>query len=125
MPVARRLGNRVLTACTAWAAGTPVGDSQCGFTAASAACLDALLDASIPPGYGFPAFVRLAACRIGLRVAEVPVTALYGSEVSGIRPWRDPPAIALRILWLGLARRLRIPGGATRPAARRRAEEAA
>ena len=105
MPAVRRIGNRILTACTSWAAGCAVGDSQCGFTAASEACLERLLGASIPPGYGFPAFVRLEAHRIGLRVAEVPVRALYGSEVSGILPWRDPAGIAARLLWRGLARR--------------------
>ncbi len=105
MPPLRRLGNRVLTACTRWALGERVGDSQCGYTAASPACLRRLDPRRIPPGYGFPAFVRLEAHRLGLRVAEVPVRAIYGSEVSGIRPWRDPALIAARILWRGCLRR--------------------
>jgi dolichol-phosphate mannosyltransferase len=105
MPWSRWLGNRVLTACTRWAAGAEVGDSQCGYTAASAACMRRLDARRLPAGYGFPAFVRLEAHRIGLRVVEVPVRAIYGSERSGIRPWRDPAAIAARILWLGWRRR--------------------
>ncbi len=107
MPWTRFAGNRVLSACTSWAAGRPVGDSQCGFTAASRVAMRVLTEVRMPPGYGFPAFARLAAHEAGLRVAEVPVTAIYGSEVSGIRAWRDPLGIAVRLLALGAARRWR------------------
>lgn len=105
MPWSRQVGNRVLTACTRWAAGVEVGDSQCGYTAASAACMRWLDARCLPPGYGFPAFVRLEVHRMNLRVVEVPVRAIYGRETSGIRPWRDPAAIAARILWRGWKRR--------------------
>jgi glycosyltransferase involved in cell wall biosynthesis len=128
MPKARVLGNRVLTAAASWAAGRAIADSQCGFTAASARALRLLTSVSLPQGYGFPAFVRLELHRHDFRVAEVPVTALYGTEVSGIRPWRDPALILTRILLCGVARRMReravrprvagagVPGRAGRPA---------
>jgi len=106
MPATRVWGNRILSACASWAAGTPVSDSQCGYTAASAGFLRHLVSTRLPHGYGFPAYVRLEAHRAGVRVREVPVRALYGSEVSGIRPWRDPAVIAGRILWRGVKRRL-------------------
>jgi len=61
----------------------------------------------LPRGYGFPAYARLELHRAELRVAEVPVRALYGTEVSGIRPWRDPALILARILMRGVARRAR------------------
>lgn len=105
MPASRQIGNRVLSACASWAAGRPVADSQCGYTAAGASFLHHLVNARLPRGYGFPAYVRLEAHRLGLRVREVPVRALYGQEVSGIRPWRDPAVIAGRILWHGVRRR--------------------
>jgi len=107
MPAARVLGNRVLSAAASWSAGRAIADSQCGFTAATARALRLLDPASLPHGYGFPAFARLEMHRMELRVAEVPVSALYGSEVSGIRPWRDPALILARILWRGVARRAR------------------
>ena len=107
MPWMRVVGNRVLSAAVTWAAGRPVADSQCGFTAASPRALRALVPAGLPRGYGFPAFARLEMHRLELRVAEVPVRALYGTEISGIRPWRDPALILLRIVGRGLARRLR------------------
>ncbi len=123
MPVFRQWGNRLLSAATGWAAGVRVGDSQCGFTAASAAFLARLARAGLPAGYGFPAFVRIEAHRLRARVVEVPVTARYGDEVSGIDPLRDPPRILARILWLGIARRAArarpVFGGAARAAGAR------
>lgn len=107
MPKARVLGNRVLSAAASWAAGRAIADSQCGYTAATARALRVLSEAALPPGYGFPAFARLEMHRLELRVAEVPVSALYGTEVSGIRPWKDPALILARILWRGVARRAR------------------
>lgn len=112
MPLTRLAGNRILSACATWAAGAAIGDSQCGYTAAGAGFLRHLVGARLPEGYGFPAYVRIEAHRAGFRVAEVPVRALYGSEVSGIRPWRDPALIAARILWRGLARRATVAGPA-------------
>lgn len=106
MPVPRRWGNRLLSRATAWAAGRSVGDSQCGYTAASARFLARLDPARLPQGYGFPAFLRIEAHRIGARVVEVPVQARYGEEVSGIHPLADPPRILARILWRGTCRRL-------------------
>jgi glycosyltransferase involved in cell wall biosynthesis len=106
MPLARRIGNRILSAATGWAAGTRVGDSQCGYTAASAAFMDRLDPGRLPAGYGFPAFVRIEAHRVAARVAEVPVRARYGDEVSGIHPLADPPRIWARIAWRGVLRRV-------------------
>jgi glycosyltransferase involved in cell wall biosynthesis len=119
MPAARVLGNRVLSAGTSWAAGRPIADSQCGFTAANPRALRALVAAALPAGYGFPAFARLEMHRRGLRVAEVPVTAIYGTEVSEIHPLRDPPRILARILWRGMLRRIgRFMGAEPRPVRR-------
>jgi glycosyltransferase involved in cell wall biosynthesis len=116
MPLLRIAGNRTLSAASSWAAGRRVSDSQCGFTAAGARLLSRLRLERLPAGYGFPAFVRLEAHRHGARVVEVPVTARYADEVSGIDPLLDPPRICARILWLGVRRRLArwrsVPGAA-------------
>jgi len=106
MPVTRRIGNRILSRATTWACGRRVRDSQCGYTAASAAFLERLDPARLPRGYGFPAFLRIEAHRIRARVAEVPVSARYGEEVSGIHPLADPPRILARIVWRGALRRI-------------------
>jgi glycosyltransferase involved in cell wall biosynthesis len=107
MPLARRLGNRLLSRIASWAARHPVSDSQCGYTAASARFLAALATADFAPGYGIPAYLRVHAHQAGWRVAEVPVRAIYADEVSGIRPWRDPPRIAWRLVRLGAGARWR------------------
>lgn len=105
MPWTRHLGNRLLTRLTAWASCARVSDSQCGYTAASRDFALAVLRLALPAGYGFPAFVRFHAHALGLSVAEVPVTAIYGDEVSGIQPWRDPIRIGARLVRLGFVRR--------------------
>jgi glycosyltransferase involved in cell wall biosynthesis len=129
MPPTRVIGNRLLSACTSWASGMPVRDSQCGYTAAGVPFLRHLLGIHLPHGYGFPAYVRLAAHDAGFRVHEVTVRALYGSEVSGIVAWRDPAVIAGRILRHGVTRRVaRFQAGvraSLTPVATRRADGAA
>lgn len=119
MPRARVWGNRLLSRLSSWSAGARIGDSQCGYTAAGAGFLHHVVRARIPAGYGFPAYVRLEAHRAGFRVREVPVRALYGSEVSGIRPWCDPAMIAARILGRGVHCRLAATAAALDPARER------
>lgn len=129
MPRARQLGNLVLRSLATWAAGRAVSDSQCGYTAASARFLECLPQLSLGAGYGFPAFLRVHAHRLGWRVVEVPVRAIYGDEISGIRPWRDPPRIGWQLLRLGLAARRqeirRAAGSRPAPLLARRAGPAA
>jgi glycosyltransferase involved in cell wall biosynthesis len=115
MPEARRWGNRLLSHATGWAAGRRVGDSQCGYTAASAHFLARLDRGRLPEGYGFPAFLRIEAHRLRARVVEVPVSARYGDEVSGIHPLADPPRILARIVWRGVRRRLEARAAALAP----------
>jgi glycosyltransferase involved in cell wall biosynthesis len=92
MPPARLVGTAVLAWLTRHAAGLPsLGDSQCGYTAISAAAIDALerdhelgLDA-IWPRYGYPNDLLGALARERLRVREVVVRPVYRGEASGLR----------------------------------------
>jgi glycosyltransferase involved in cell wall biosynthesis len=92
MPPARLAGTAVLAWLTRHAAGLPsLGDSQCGYTAISAAAIDALdhdrdhdLDA-IWPRYGYPNDLLGALARERLRVREVMVRPVYRGEASGLR----------------------------------------
>jgi glycosyltransferase involved in cell wall biosynthesis len=90
MPPARILGTAALAWLTRHAAGLErLEDSQCGFTAISAAALDALggdLDA-LWPRYGFPNDLLGALARKGLRIGEAIVRPVYRGEASGLRPW--------------------------------------
>ena len=93
MPAARQLGGRVFSWATARAIGVPISDSQCGYTAiARGACARLDLDA-LWPRYGYPndLLSQLAVRR--LRIAEVPVRAVYADEVSRLK-LRHVPLVA-------------------------------
>ena len=93
MPVGRRLGGRVFSWATSLAIGVPVHDSQCGYTAlARGACARLDLDA-LWPRYGYPNDLLSQVALRGLRIAEVPVRAVYADEVSRLRP-RHVPVVA-------------------------------
>ena len=86
MPRSRLLGNRVLSAATRMATGAPdLRDSQCGYTAISRQALLALDLDRLWPRYGYPNDLLGHLYRAGLRVAQRPVTPIYGEEQSGIR----------------------------------------
>ncbi len=86
MPPARLAGTAVLAWLTRHAAGLPsLGDSQCGYTAISAAALDALDLDAIWPRYGYPNDLLGALARERKRVGEVVVRPVYRGEASGLR----------------------------------------
>jgi dolichol-phosphate mannosyltransferase len=86
MPPARLAGTAALAWLTRLAAGLPsLGDSQCGYTAISAAAIDALDLDAIWPRYGYPNDLLGALARERLRVGEVVVRPVYRGEASGLR----------------------------------------
>ena len=101
MPVARRLGGRVFSWATSRAIGVPISDSQCGYTALARRACEALDLAGLWPLYGYPNDLLSQLVVRGLRVAQVPVRAVYGDEVSRLMP-RHLPLIAAVIAraWL-------------------------
>jgi glycosyltransferase involved in cell wall biosynthesis len=106
MPLARRLGGRVFSWATSKAIGMAISDSQCGYTAlARAACERLDLDA-LWPRFGYPNDLLSQLTLRGLRVAEVPVRAVYGDEISRLKP-RHLPVISGLVAraWLRRARR--------------------
>ncbi len=107
MPVARAVGNVVLSHLTRVASGYGhVFDSQCGYTAASRRTLAVILSEPVFPRYGYPNHLL---CRLGghgARVVDVPVRPVYGPD------WRSGIRISavmlplLRLLLRGLGARL-------------------
>src|SRR5581483_10469060 len=95
MPFARLLGGLAFSRLTSLAIGVPVSDSQCGYTAiAREAC--ARLELSVLwPRYGYPNDLLSQLALRGLRIAEVPVRAVYADEVSRLRPRHVPVVAAL------------------------------
>jgi glycosyltransferase involved in cell wall biosynthesis len=87
MPPARLVGTAALGWLTAIAIGRRIGDSQCGYTAASRRALARLDLGRLWPRYGYPNDLLAELTRSGARIAEIPVRPVYRGEPSGLRPW--------------------------------------
>jgi glycosyltransferase involved in cell wall biosynthesis len=108
MPTARIIGNVALSAATKITSGyLRVFDSQCGYTAISAAALSQIDLDGVFPRYGYPndMLARLHVAR--MRVMDVPVRPIYGPHwKSGINfktafhpiPWVLLRSLANRIV---------------------------
>ncbi len=95
MPRGRYLGGRVFSALTALATALPITDSQCGYTALSSEACARLDLAGLWAGFGYPNDLLGQLAARGLRVAEVPVRAVYGGERSKLRLRDLPPIVYL------------------------------
>ena len=85
MPWHRWLGNHLFSLLTRRAIGLDVQDSQCGYAAMNRRTLHALDWERLWKGYGYPNDLLSWLTVHGLRVRDVPVRPVYGSEQSGIR----------------------------------------
>ena len=85
MPWHRWLGNHVFSSLTRQAIGIDVWDSQCGYIAMSRRTQEQLDWDGLWKGYGYPNDLLSWLAMYGLRVREIPVRPVYGSERSGIR----------------------------------------
>ena len=86
MPKQRQRATAVLSLFTTLAAGQPIGDPQCGYTATSSTVLRAWAWDRSWAGYGYPNFWLINLAKLGFRLAEVPVQSIYRNEESGIKP---------------------------------------
>ncbi len=105
MPRARRVGGIVFSWATARAIGVPISDSQCGYTAIAREACERLDLEALWPGYGYPNDLLSQLALRGLRIAEVPVRAVYADEVSRLK-WRHLPVIAALVARARLKRAL-------------------
>lgn len=87
MPALRVAVNRFTSAVVSALAGTRLTDSQSGFRWISSGVLRAVRLES--QRFDAESEILIKAARRGFRIAEIPVPAIYGSEVSRIRPLRD------------------------------------
>jgi glycosyltransferase involved in cell wall biosynthesis len=86
MSTFRFVGNAALTGLTKFASGYwSIGDPQNGYTAISRATIEALDLEAITDRYGFLNHLLTHLNVAGRRVADVPMTAVYGDEESSIR----------------------------------------
>ena len=101
MPPVRLVGGLAFSWATSRAIGVRISDSQCGYTALSRGACERLDLGTLWPGYGYPNDLLSQLALRGLRIAEVPVRAVYADEVSRLRP-KHIPRIALLVAraWL-------------------------
>jgi dolichol-phosphate mannosyltransferase len=86
MPKARKVGSVALSFMTKAATGYwHIFDSQCGFTAVRSSYLRLLPLNHLAKDYFFENSMLLWLNTYGARVVDMPVTTIYGEEVSGIR----------------------------------------
>lgn len=110
MPRARRWGSRLLSSLTRLTTGLDVGDTQCGYTALSARAARRLPLAELWPRYGYPNDLLALLAAQGASVRDVPVSAIYADERSGLHAGHVLSIsyrIFRRALWLSRARRAR------------------
>jgi glycosyltransferase involved in cell wall biosynthesis len=101
MPLSRWLGNLVLARLTGLAAGLPVRDSQCGYTALSREAAQQLPLHKLWSRYGYPNDLLGMLRERNLPVSEVTVRPVYADEESGIRLWHAlfvVPFVLVRVL---------------------------
>ncbi|SEV82497.1 glycosyltransferase family 2 protein [Natrinema salifodinae] len=86
MSTFRFVGNALLTGLSKFASGYwSIGDPQNGYTAISVETIEALDLDEITDQYGFLNHILTHLNVAGFRVADVPMTAVYGDEESSIR----------------------------------------
>lgn len=85
MPWHRWMGNHVFSLLTRRALGVELRDSQCGYVAMNRHTKEALDWDQVWKGYGYPNDVLSCLTLGGLRIGEVLVHPVYGTEQSGIR----------------------------------------
>jgi glycosyltransferase involved in cell wall biosynthesis len=109
MGLPRWLGGQVFSRLTSLAIGQPISDSQCGFTALSRDAAQALDLGALWPSFGYPNDLLGQLAARAARIREVPVRAIYGSEISKLRLRHLPPIFFL------IARAAARRAGASRP----------
>ncbi len=96
MPIANGISNKVASFILSTLAGRKITDPQSGFRAIKKEKLDGLeLDAS---GYSIEHIMILEAAKKKFSIKEVPISCVYGEEISGIRPLKDTFQIAYQIM---------------------------
>jgi glycosyltransferase involved in cell wall biosynthesis len=87
MPASRYHANRLGSLVLSWFVGTTVRDTQCGFRVFAA---DALRQLPLKgQGYEIETEMLVKLRRRGGRIASAPVSAVYGTARSKLRPVRD------------------------------------
>jgi glycosyltransferase involved in cell wall biosynthesis len=104
MPWSRYYANRYGSAALSSFTGVPLQDTQCGYRLFRAGILRRLrLRAT---GYDIETEMLVKVSRLGGRIVPVPVSAMYGSGRSKLRPVRDTTRTCFRAVYYRYLERL-------------------
>lgn len=104
MPMSRYYANRYGSAALSSFTGVPLQDTQCGYRLFRADILRRLrLRAT---GYDIETEMLVKVSRLGGRIVSVPVSAVYGSGRSKLRPVRDTTRTCFRAVYYRYIERL-------------------
>ena len=106
MPSGRRLTNQFMSAFISLLCGQKIADTQSGFRSLRTDAIEVLLESCETSGYDFESEMLLVLSRHGYRVNTLPISTVYGSEVSKIQPIPDTLRFG-RLVMRTLARGLR------------------
>ena len=87
MPLVRRVVNRYMSRRISRVCGQDVPDTQCGFRMLTARVIPNVLDGA--ERFDYETEVLFIVSRNGGRIESVPISTVYGDEVSSIHPVRD------------------------------------
>ena len=87
MPFVRRVVNRYMSRRISRVCGQDVPDTQCGFRMLTARVIPHVLDGA--ERFDYETEVLFIVSRNGGRIESVPISTVYGDEVSSIHPVRD------------------------------------
>lgn len=87
MPLVRRIVNRYMSRRISRVCGQDVPDTQCGFRMLSARVIPHVLDGA--ERFDYETEVLFIVSRNGGRIESVPISTVYGDEVSSIHPVKD------------------------------------
>jgi glycosyltransferase involved in cell wall biosynthesis len=87
MPMLRRLVNRYMSRRISRVCGQEIPDTQCGFRMLEAPVIPFLFQGA--GRFDYETEMLIVASRQGFRIDSVPVSTVYGDEVSSIHPVRD------------------------------------
>ena len=113
IPQARYFANRFANFWIAWAAGSPLKDSQSGFRLYPAAALRAAdVTRNRSRGFVFESEILIDAARAGVKILSIPIPAVYapGLRRSHFRPVIDILLITRMVAWKLLKRGLYLRG---------------
>ncbi len=102
MPTSCKISNKAAASLMSFLVKQRITDPQSGFRAVKKEKLD-LLELKADR-YSIEHIIVLEAASKGMRIAEVPISCVYGEEKSNIRPFRDTVRVAHNILRFVLSR---------------------